>query len=229
MKILIVAATHYEVAPLLKHFDFKKPEHQSLYEYSTHQDTVHVLITGIGIASTAYFLTKTLCGQSYDFALNAGICGSFKKEIPIGTTVRIVKDTIADLGIENHESFIPATKWLSENEVADLIFEGKNQSSFNSTSFADIPKATGITVNAASGNMSTIEKRIRLFNPDTESMEGAAFMSICNSEKINCEQVRTVSNFIEPRNEKAWNIPLAIKNLNEFLVHFLNSELNTRL
>jgi futalosine hydrolase len=226
VKILIVAATHYEVAPLLKSFTFRKLEHQCLYEYSTHQNTIHVLITGIGIASTSYFLTKTLCGQTYDFALNAGICGSFKKEIPVGTTVRIVKDTIADLGIEDHESFVPAAKWLTESEMADLVFEGKNQNSFHYTSFTNIPKVTGITVNEASGSNSTIEKRILLFNPDTESMEGAAFMSICNNEKLNCEQVRTVSNFIEPRNEKAWNIPLAIKNLNDFLVHFINTELN---
>ena len=226
MKILIVAATHYEVEPLLKSLNFKKPEHQRLYEYGSLQNTIHVLITGIGIASTSYFLTKTLCGQTYDFALNAGICGSFKKEIPVGTTVRVVKDTIADLGIEDHESFVPAAKWLTESEIANLVFEGKNQNSFNFTSFANLPKVTGVTVNKASGSNSVIEKRIQISNPDTESMEGAAFMSICNNEKINCEQIRVVSNFIEPRNEKAWNIPLAIKNLNEFLLQFLNSELN---
>ena len=204
MKILIVAATLNEVARCLKTFSFTKLEGQRLYEYNTSQHTVHVLITGIGIVSTSEPLTKTLCGQSYNFALNAGVCGCFKNDVPIGTTVRVTKDTLADLGIEDRESFIPAAKWLiKKEELSFLIFEGMNQNHSAFSAFYSLPKVTGITVNTSSGSIATIEKRISLFNPDTESMEGAAFMSICNNEHIPCEQVRTISNFIEPRNEKA--------------------------
>jgi futalosine hydrolase len=61
-----------------------------------------------------------------------------------------------------------------------------------------------------------------LFDPVTESMEGAAFLYACLSEKIKCLQLRGVSNYIEERDKKNWNIPQAIQNVNEFIIDMLN-------
>jgi len=52
-----------------------------------------------------------------------------------------------------------------------------------------------------------------LFNPQVESMEGAAFFYACLLEGITCSQIRTISNKVEKRNKDNWNIPLAVKNL----------------
>jgi futalosine hydrolase len=46
-------------------------------------------------------------------------------------------------------------------------------------------------------------------------MEGAAFMFVCELENIPYVQIRAVSNYVEKRNREAWNIPLAIVNLNK--------------
>jgi futalosine hydrolase len=48
-------------------------------------------------------------------------------------------------------------------------------------------------------------------------MEGAAFAYVCAKMKVNAIQIRSISNQVEPRNRNNWNIPLAIKNLNEVL------------
>lgn len=228
MKILIVAATPYEIAPLLKAFDFEQLSDIRLYQCNEKDYSIHFLITGIGIGATSYYLTKTILEQSYDFALNAGICGSFKRKNAIGKTFRVTNDVIADLGSEDREEFLPAEKWLNTQEINSTLYKGEAINNFKFHLIARLPKASGITVNTVSGNNDTIKSRIKNFNADVESMEGAAFMAICNKEKLSCEQVRTVSNFIEPRNEAAWNIPLAIKNLNEFLFKFIESELSER-
>jgi len=48
-------------------------------------------------------------------------------------------------------------------------------------------------------------------------MEGAAFFYVCQLQKIPHIQIRSISNYVEPRNRANWNISLAIKNLNEVL------------
>jgi len=53
-------------------------------------------------------------------------------------------------------------------------------------------------------------------------MEGAAFLFVCEHEQIPCIQLRAVSNFVEKRNKEAWNIPLAIENLNQQLIAIIN-------
>jgi futalosine hydrolase len=71
----------------------------------------------------------------------------------------------------------------------------------------------GITVNTVHGNSASIKKVKKKFNPDIESMEGAAFFFACQNEKIPCLQIRAISNYVEKRNKKKWKMKLAVKNL----------------
>jgi len=59
-------------------------------------------------------------------------------------------------------------------------------------------------------------------DPVTESMEGAAFFYACKQAGVPCLQIRAVSNYVEKRNRDAWQIGLAIKNLNSFAAEFLD-------
>ena len=54
-------------------------------------------------------------------------------------------------------------------------------------------------------------------------MEGAAFFYVCLCENIPFLQIRAISNYVEQRNEKNWNIPLAIKNLCLTLIDFFSN------
>jgi futalosine hydrolase len=81
----------------------------------------------------------------------------------------------------------------------------------------NIKPARAITVNTATGSEATREKLISKFNPDIETMEGAAFFYICSREKIPFLSLRAISNMVENRNRNNWNIPLALKNLSEML------------
>ena len=70
-----------------------------------------------------------------------------------------------------------------------------------------------ITVNTATGSDSTRDKLVSKYDPDIETMEGAAFFYICARNKIPFIAARAVSNMVERRNRKNWNIPLAVGNL----------------
>jgi futalosine hydrolase len=52
-------------------------------------------------------------------------------------------------------------------------------------------------------------------------MEGAAFFYACLAAKVPFVEIRSISNRMEPRNRDAWDLPLAVRNLNEVLVGIL--------
>ena len=59
MKLLLVSATKYEIAPLLKFFK-KTNAKEFIGKYKFEKHTIDVLITGVGMTATAFYLGKTL-------------------------------------------------------------------------------------------------------------------------------------------------------------------------
>jgi futalosine hydrolase len=199
MNILIVAATKREIEPLLnklKGLKFK-PD---------------VLITGVGMVATTFSLTKAFSVKKYDAAINLGICGSFNRSLKIGEVVTITEDIFSELGAEDGDSFMK----LSDMKFADKkdVFL-KPAKKFIHPALRKFKKVKGITVNTVHGNNKSISKVVELYNPDVESMEGAAFFYACNQFKIPAIQLRSVSNYVERRNMKNWNIALAVEKLND--------------
>jgi futalosine hydrolase len=214
MNILIVSATVFEIAPLLKEMNATiEGKIISSYNYKQHQ--IDVLITGVGIAHTSFYLGKYL-NDKYDLAINAGICGSFNYKLSIGDVVRIDEDCFADLGAEDDEKFL---------SIEELNLPGtyhiKNATPVNHNYLNHLPSVKGVTVNTAHGNEISIDKFTLHTKADVESMEGAAFLFACNQTQIKCVQIRAISNYIEKRDRNKWNIPLAIESLNAFLIGFI--------
>ena len=229
MKILLVAATQFEIAPLL--VSAKRVMAQGAKRKSIFIDNpIDILITGVGMTATAFHLGKIFTEKKYDLAINAGVAGSFKKNsakarirpsahIPPGTVVNVVQDCFADFGAEDGNEFLTAEEI---NLVQSSEFRVQS-SKFRNKTLNALPKAKAITVNTVHGNTSSIKRAVKKFNPDIESMEGAAFFFACNNEKTPCIQIRSVSNYVERRNKKNWKMDLAIRNLNLFLLEFLNT------
>jgi futalosine hydrolase len=213
MKLLLVAATKSEIEPLIS---FYGSENRTIIAGTK---TVTILITGVGMVATAYALGRELAQTSYDLAINAGICGSFDHSMDIGEVMLVKEDHFAELGAEN------------DNEFLAIDAMGFGQSQVNpihaihpdiSIKFSNLKQARGITVNTVHGNQRSIDTIVKRLNPQTESMEGAAFFYACNEAKLPCIQLRSVSNYVEPRNISNWNITLAVKNLNSYLIDLVD-------
>ena len=204
MKLLIVAATEAEIVPTLAYFKLKSSQFIESEKFD-------VVITGVGMVATAFALGQRLT-ENYNLVLNVGIAGSFDKNIPLGKVVNVVQDTFAELGAENHDEFIP---------LPELGF-GKISFINSADTELELQTVKGITVNKVHGNGASIAKTIELYQPQTESMEGAAVFYACQKLNISVLQVRSISNYVEPRNRANWQIGLAIKNLNDWLIAYLN-------
>jgi len=224
MKLLIVSATSLEIKPLLTELGKGRilKHHITRYEYRNFQ--IDILVTGVGMVPTAVSTTMALCSYSYDAVINAGICGSFNHDIALGNVLNVASDSLPETGAEDGEHFLSIIdlKLLDQDEFP---FEGGklvNNSVFESCLIQALPVASGATVNTVHGNAVNIEAFLDRHKVDVESMEGAAFMYSCKMLKTRFMQIRSVSNYIEDRDVSKWDIPLAVQNLNRFLLDLLN-------
>ena len=76
--------------------------------------------------------------------------------------------------------------------------------------FAALPQVTGNTVSA-------LEPQYRRVDAAVETMEGATFFEACLRAGIPFAEVRAVSNRVGETDHARWDIPLALKNLQEVL------------
>jgi futalosine hydrolase len=212
MTILIVSATESEIRPFLQYLYHDTKLQMKIIKTTYKKISIDILITGIGLVSTTYFLTDTLSKENYDLVINAGICGSFLRNFNLGEVVQVTEEQIGDLGIEDNNRF----STLFENNLMDEyqypFKEGKLLMENNPLQYLNLIMVKGISVNKVHGNEESIKRVVEKFHPDIESMEGAAVFYVCSHKKVPFAEIRAISNYVEPRNKENWNISLAIDN-----------------
>ena len=169
-----------------------------------------LIISGVGMVNTAIHLTKELLKNDYDLVINMGITGSFPEDISIGEVVEVIDDRFSEIGFEDGNIF---KEFAGLNICNSYTVEGKT----------NLKKVKSITVNTVHGNINSIKEIVKRFNPDVESMEGAAVFQVCENFGVECVQIRSVSNRVEVRKKENWNLDLAICNLNKEVEKYINS------
>lgn len=200
MQILVVAATEMEIGPFLQQ-----------------NPAADHLITGVGCPSAIYHLTRRLHQMDYDLVIQAGIAGSFSREIMLGDVMIVKDDHFADIGIAEQNSFYTIfEKGLAEQNAFPF---NKGWLENNAILLEEIflQKVKGITVNTVTDNVQQIGSLISKFDPETESMEGAALHYVCLQENVAFLQLRSISNYVGERDKSKWKMKEAIENLNEEL------------
>jgi futalosine hydrolase len=208
VRILIVAATEPEIAPVVERMNSTPTGDTFVDSYTHGPHEIDVLITGVGMVATAAWCSRTLSEHSYDLALNIGVCGSFDSFIEPGTVVHVVSDRLAELGAEDGDEFLT---------LDDLQLSGEsefvNLDPPSNAGLEQLPAVTGITVNTVHGNERTIAVVTERFNPQ----------SACLIHKIQFAQVRAVSNLVERRNRESWKLAEAIHNLSVETLRIINN------
>ena len=200
MRILLIAATQYEIEP-----------------FSAENKALDVLITGVGVPATIFLLQKTIQQIQPDLIIQAGIAGTFSEKQLLGEVVLVKQDAFGDLGMEQKEQFTPIFR--SE-------FANKNEFPFRdgwlinpSTLFTrtQLRSVKAITVNKVTDSILQKQQSIINFSPDIESMEGAALHFVALQQNIPFIQIRSISNWVGERDKSKWKIKEAISNLNNEL------------
>ena len=197
MRILVVASTKAEI---------------EIFQAQNTEAKIDILITGVGMIATTFKLTQVLSQNDYDLVINAGIAGAFFEELEIGEVVEIRSEQFPEIGAEDDTSFISIFELGLLDENTYPFQKGKLINP--DAGISNLKLVDGVTVNTVHGNELSIQNVIDQFSPDVESMEGAAVAFVCLQENIKFIQIRAISNYVEKRNKSAWNVPLALGNLN---------------
>lgn len=232
MHILLVSATKKEIEASIVQMTVEQqiiPSRLTRYSFLNH--SIDVLITGVGILPTAFWLGKTLSNGNYDLAINCGVAGSFSNSLALGEVVNITEDYLIEAGAEDENNFISleGLDLLDAKDFPNTASGIKSTYDFENPALTSIKKVNGITVNKVHGNTTSIHRDMALYHSVhgkpvvTESMEGAAFMFACINEKIPCVQLRAISNYVEKRNTANWKMDLAITNINTKVLELMNS------
>jgi futalosine hydrolase len=131
--------------------------------------------------------------------------------------VNVVSDTISEMGAETEDEFIHFSEM---NLGGTNIYHNRSRCSYKPLN--NLKKVSGITVNTVHGDEESIRMITDEFHPAVETMEGAAFLRCCETFK-SYYQLKAVSNYVEKRDRDKWNIPLAINNVNDFVIKMIHT------
>lgn len=224
MKILIVSATEKEVNLLLQKIGSIKKTGNGYFSGNYGKIELDFLIAGVGIPSTIYHLSEACHTKKYDLIINCGIAGAFKENCSIGTVTYVESECFGDLGIDNRGEFQTIFEIGLCDKNSPPFSMGKLVNKYNYQQFSTLTKLNkvqAITVNKASGEETDIVKKWIKFQADIESMEGAGVFYVCLKKNIPFIEIRAISNLVESRDVKKWNIPAALIRLNETLENLL--------
>ncbi|MEO1714760.1 MAG: futalosine hydrolase [Bacteroidota bacterium] len=215
MNITLLSATRAEIQPTIDLLD------AGIQPWKDIQ--VDLLVTGVGLPATIYQLTKYLAKSRPDLIVQAGIAGAFSEDIMLGEVVLVESENFGDLGAEDQAGDFLSLVQLGLQGPQEPPFQNGSIPCYNpSRLWPDLRRVTGTTVQLVHGEAERIH-RFTANNPaEIESMEGAGVAYVASLEQIPCLQLRSISNYVEPRNREAWKIGLSVQNLNRFLLDGLH-------
>ena len=182
------------------------------------------VVLGVGLLEFSTNLSVLLSRFAYEgpftHVVLAGICGAYPgRGLNIGDVVRVDSEVVGDLGVvECDGSFTPWHKVCSTSANGSVAQASAQV--YESSSLWGVPAwlsklkpVSGLSVNCCTGTASMAADRVRSFNVDVESMEGAACFSICHAFCVPCCEIRAVSNFATTRDKSTWRIKDALDRL----------------
>ncbi|MFF8951828.1 futalosine hydrolase [Streptomyces sp. NPDC014940] len=176
-----------------------------------------LLAAGVGpalaAASTAAALTAAaLAGTPYDLVVSAGIGGGFLPAAPLGSLVVADAITVADLGAETSDGFLPVTELgfgtVTHRPPKSLVRAVAQATGARVGTVLTVSTVTGTAGRAA-------ELRERHPRALAEGMEGFGVAEAAAAHSVPVLEIRAVSNPVGPRDRAAWRIGEALAALTE--------------
>jgi len=161
------------------------------------------LVTGVGILSAAFSLSKAFQKQEYKNAIQIGIAGAYtSSDLQIGEVVEVRSDCLVEfLPWEPNTFFASGTLPKDKSKILKTV-KGATVLNCSSSSTKEVERARGDIA-------------------QVETMEGAAFFAACKEYKVEGMQIRAISNFATKYEKKEWKTEEALAKLREFLLPVL--------
>ena len=227
MRAVLLTATEFEQRELVEHLE--EPIRQVVagkrwLTGSVGKRAVRLVETGIGAVNAAHALTCALQMGLPGLVLQVGVGGAYLSAgLRIGDVAVASEENYGDIGVRTRDGWqsadligIPVLEreeayfnrfplereWVNEAEelLREVEWEGD-----------DVAVRIGpfVTVQECSGVAELGREREERFGAVCENMEGAAAAHLCRLYGVPFLEVRGISNLVEDRRRKNWNLPLA--------------------
>jgi futalosine hydrolase len=191
-----------------------------------------ICVSGIGKINAAAATATQIERHQPQLVINAGCAGAYP-----GSGLAIGDLTVASVEILGDEGAITSNGWLGLQEMnLPYIIKGTQRyyneipisrlAAEKAMQLADycgvsLTRGRFVTVSTCSGSLPRGEELVRRCGAIVENMEGAAVAMMCLRYGVDCLEIRGVSNLVEERNMKAWDIPRAVEAVQRFVLKYL--------
>ncbi|PIE63941.1 MAG: futalosine hydrolase [Desulfobacterales bacterium] len=208
---LITAATAFELEPFVARMG-------ELGNCST-------LVTGVGLVETAVNLALYLGQQhqqvqSLQAVINIGIAGAFIKKNNQAQMLDIClaeQEVLGDFGICFGERMEPFAQGGFAGPNRFLLDASLIERAEQILAREQIVCKRGVfvTVNGVSATLERGDHFVHLYDGCCENMEGAAVARVCQAFGVPMLEIRCISNMVEVRDKKKWQIQPALQRCGE--------------
>ncbi len=237
-RLLLITATRLEAAPLrtaltnLERLEFPLGELwrgllPASGAKSTSPQQVYLAHLGIGKVNTAAGLALAIEKFKPTAVIQFGIGGAYINSFAsIGVVMAATHDIHSDSGVRT------AQGWQDMESVGFALLTKNEEVFYNS--FPTDKTLTQLFIDALNlptGKFATSETVTGTFDESTaiqeqfdvaiESMEGAAAAQVCLAMNVPFAEIRSVSNIVGERDKRNWDIPKAVKRVNETVLQTL--------
>jgi len=233
--VLIIAATPQEIV-LLEHalgtavrlktvaFDYAEGRLGNL--------PVIICAGGIGKVNAATATTALIERHHPRLVINTGCGGAYLDSgLTIGELAVASEEFLGDEGVLTsagwqdlrfmsiptmvrgnrlHHNTIPLSKHAAEKALQLADYYG-----------VELARGRFITVSTCSGTRRRGDELAKKFHGICENMEGAAVAQVCLRYGIDCLEIRGISNHVDERDMKTWDIPRAVETAQRFVLKYL--------
>lgn len=195
---------------------------------------VTVCVAGIGKINAAA-ATAALVGHLRPrLVINTGCAGAYA-----GSGLEIGDLAVASHEVLGDEGVLTSQGWLGLQQMNMPCFTRDDQRYFNEIPLSPpaaeravqlatecgvrLACGTFITVSTCSGTLQQGALISSRFGGICENMEGAAVALTCLRYGVDCLEIRGISNLVEERDMKRWNIPKAVEAAQGFVLKYLET------
>lgn len=216
MRVLLVAATAFEIAPALARAGVASAPTTSAVRPGEIVETeaFDLLITGIGQMQCATHISRALLTRMPEMVVQAGIAGSFTERLGKGAVALVGAERLADLGAETSDGFADIVDMGLLKPDGPPFSDGWLKAPRGCVpSGIDLPFVRSVTVNRVLSAPASIAWVRQRYDPDLVNMEGAALFHACLLQRVPFIEIRAVSDMVGPRDTRDWDIAGAVEAL----------------
>jgi futalosine hydrolase len=233
--ILVIAATPQEIV-LLEHALGTTVRLKTVaFDYAEGRiGTVPVVICagGIGKVNAAAATAAMIERHQPRLVINTGCGGAYLESgLSIGELTVASEELLGDEGVVTSSGwqdlrFMSIPSLVRGNRLYHNALPLSKHAAEKAMQLADyygvkLTRGRFITVSTCSGTRQRGEELSRSFHGICENMEGAAVAQVCLRYSIDCLEIRGISNHVDERNMKTWDIPRAVEAAQRFVLKYI--------